>query len=186
MKKHSALSILFAVVSLLTLSAHGGDWKSAGLPMKPYEPSYEYRYACELELQQSGLSQTRGLVSVGILHFELNNQEQELSRWEQHSWRHEVRDYRDLTEKTVNEPLPFSTAGHSLFLRWQRAPHGDQLTISVWLRQSLGEFTATFENEGTYPRESKRFAVNVRTGSARKDGERQENLSGKLSCEKLR
>lgn len=183
-----SLLAAFAFSLLLTGSASAalrGDWQSAGGPMPPYYPAYRYLYACQAELtdheDRVGDGQEvpagRPYQLYAVQKFEVKAKKTYTSfegKWE---WIAKMADAQERESMYVTLKAPpkgaFSTEGHGAGISFQRgeAPATDLVTLSAYVKLSLGEYYLSQHNRETVGRAAEEVEVRASAYLTRESGQ---------------
>lgn len=182
--KNSGFYSQVVVVSTLFLTALGagaGDWKSAGLPMRPYDPPYEYEYACQLEVV--GASDARSNRHVAETSFTISSVRKTAEKFE---WIHKLYDGA-LRPMVLASPAPFRLDGHRADLYFRPGDGDDRVVLRLMLEEILeGKYKVTYSREEQFHRSDVFLAVNVSMTSRRLDQAEHRNEAGYLKCRKVK
>lgn len=147
-----------------------GDWESAGAPVMPYDPDYQYAYACQAQLTDGEAIMENGDYHqlYAVAKFELNNSKSYASakdlKW---FWVKEAGE----EETVVPEPkvLPFRLEGISagLFLR-PGSP--DLVTLTVNVELELGKYALSESGQSRGDRNTESFVAKAKAHAYRARG----------------
>lgn len=189
MKKHTLLTSLISLCFLAILTGVGagaGDWKSAGLPKPPYDPTYQYEYSCQLELVSS--EDSKGLRHVAETNFVFKSGVENI---ESLTWIHRIYNASTGEDLVSNEAIPFSTEGHSPYLYFEGGGANPMETDTVGLALSLNQmledrYAVTYRERKSFRRTDKYLSLNLSTEARRLDNAPLMNISGYLDCLKVK
>jgi hypothetical protein len=178
--------VLAAFFSISNASAAlRGDWQSAGAPISPYEPPYKFLYRCQAELtdQEEKIGQG-GEIAKGRPYRLYAVQKFEVTRGKTYtnfagSWTW-IAKMLDANEREGSEvelkraPMhAFSLAGHSAGLSFGRGsnPEDDHVTLSAYVKLSLGEYYLVGHQSESVNRASRSLEVRAAAYLHREEGQ---------------
>lgn len=173
----SATSVAFAALR--------GDWQSAGGPMPPYLPAYKFQYDCQAELTDyedrvgdgEDVPAGRPYRLYAVQKFVVKNNKTYMpgdGKWE---WVARMADAQDRQSMYVTlKAAPkgaFSTEGHGAGMHFQRgdSPAADLVTLSAYVKLSLGEYYLSQHNRETGTRASPGLDVRASAYLSRESGQ---------------
>ena len=173
-------AVILSFSLLLTGSASAalrGDWQSAGAPMPPYYPAYKFLYACQAELTDheervgdgEAVPAGRPYQLYAVKKFDVAAKKTYADLSGEWQWIAKMVDAQDRDSRYVTlKPPPkgaFSTEGHGAGISFQRGetPAADLVTLSAYVKLSLGEYYLSQHNRETVSRAS--TAVEVRASA---------------------
>ena len=168
-----------------------GDWESAGAPVSPYDPNYDYAYACQAQLTDGEAIEENGdyYQLHAVAKFELNKTKSYMNSKElKWFWVKEAGE----EETIVPQPskLPFSLEGHSAAL-FLRPGDPDLVTLTVNVELALGKYAVSEMSQSRGDRSTETFVARAKTFAYRARGVSKklpQYLSRKLlvRCDKIR
>lgn len=144
-----------------------GDWNSSGDHKPPYNPSYPYAYACQIQITDQLLRSDANsdgrdyhLYAIADVTFANDVKRVETSglKWTA------IKFYGIDRIEDSDEPLPFATHGHSVSLYVDRNGSGkeDTVGLALYLQQEINGLIVANWERPQYPRSKKRFEHSVR------------------------